>query len=54
VLHDDGARRHLVPMTNVPDLQGNEVASTQFAVNAQVKQRELAYPGSGRGASRCP
>ena len=31
-------------MTNVPDLQGNEVASTQLAVNTQVKQRELAYP----------
>jgi hypothetical protein len=44
VLHDDGARRHLVTMTNVSNLQGNEVAATQLAVDAQVEQRELAYP----------
>jgi len=43
VLHDDGARRHLVSMTHVPDLQGHKVAATQLAVYAQVEQREFAH-----------
>jgi hypothetical protein len=29
---DDGAYRHLVAMAHVPDLQANEIASTQLAV----------------------
>ena len=37
VLHDDGARRHLVSMTHVPNLQSDEVASAQLAVDAQVE-----------------
>jgi hypothetical protein len=28
VLHDDGARGDLVPMTNISDLQGDEIAPT--------------------------
>jgi hypothetical protein len=43
VLHDDGACRHLVAMAHVPDLESDEIASAQLAVDAQVEQREFAY-----------
>jgi len=43
VLHDDGAWCHLVAMAHVPDLEGNEVASPQLAIDAQVEEREFAY-----------
>lgn len=36
VLHDDGAHHHRVAMTPVPDLQGDEVASAQLAVDARM------------------
>jgi hypothetical protein len=44
VLQDDGARGNLVPMTNISDLQSDEIAPTQLAVDAQVEERELAHP----------
>jgi len=31
-------------MTNIADLQGDEVASTQLAVDTQVEKCELAHP----------
>ena len=42
VLHDDGAGRHLVAMTHVSDLEGDEVAGAQLA-DAQVEQREFPH-----------
>ena len=42
MLHDDGARRHLVAMTHVPDLERDEVASAQLAVDAEVEQGNRA------------
>ena len=44
VLHDDGPRCHLVSMAHVPDFEGDEVASSQLAVDAQVKEREFVHP----------
>src|SRR5690606_11137458 len=44
VLHDDGSRSHLVAVGYVADFEGNEIASTQFAVNVEVKQREFTNP----------
>jgi len=38
VLHDEGARRHLVTMTHILYLQRNEVAAAQLAVDALVEQ----------------
>ena len=35
VLHDDGACRHLVAVADVPDLESDEVASAQLAVDAE-------------------
>jgi hypothetical protein len=29
-------------MTNVPDLEGHQIAATKLAVDAQVEQREFA------------
>jgi len=44
VLHDDGACRHLVAMTDIPDLERDEIAAAQLAVDAQVEEREFAHP----------
>jgi hypothetical protein len=44
VLHDDGARRHLVAVAHVPDLESDEIAAAQLAVNAEVEQGKLAHP----------
>ena len=44
VLQDDSSRLDLIPMAYVADLQSDEIAATQLAVDAQVEQRELAHP----------
>lgn len=44
VLHDDGARRHLVTMAHVPYPEGDEIAAAQFAVDTQVEEGEFADP----------
>jgi hypothetical protein len=45
VLHDDGARRHLVSMAHVPHPEGDAVAAAQLAVDAHVEEGELSHPG---------
>jgi hypothetical protein len=32
------------PMTNISDLQGDEIAPTQLAVDAQAEKSKLAHP----------
>ena len=44
MLDDDGARRQLNAMTHIPDLEGDEAAAAQRAVDAQVEQGGLALP----------
>ena len=39
--HHDGARCQLIPMAEVADLEGYEVAPSQFAVDAKVEQGEF-------------
>jgi hypothetical protein len=34
VLHDDRARCHLVAVAYIPNLEGDEVASSQLAIDA--------------------
>ena len=41
---EDGACRHPIPMTNISDFQGDEIAATQLAVDTQVEKCELAHP----------
>lgn len=43
VLHDDSARRHLVAVAHVPDLQRDKIAAAQLAVDAEVEQGEFAH-----------
>lgn len=43
VLHDDGARCELNAVADVADPQGNEVATPELAVDAQVEERQLAH-----------
>ena len=42
VLHDDRACGHLVAVAHVPDFEGDEIASAQLAVDAQIEEREFA------------
>lgn len=44
VLHDDGARRHLIAMAHVPNLESDEVTAAQLAVDAEVEQGEFTNP----------
>jgi hypothetical protein len=44
VLHDNGTRRHLVSMAHIPDFEGDEVASSQLAVDAEVEERQFSHP----------
>jgi len=44
VLHDDGARCHLVAVTDVPHFQADEVTASQLAIDAEVEQRQLTHP----------
>lgn len=41
MLHDDRARRHLVAVAYIPDIEGNEVASMQLAIDTQVEESKL-------------
>ena len=43
VLHDDSARRHLVAVTHVPDLERDKIAAAQLAVDSEVEQGEFAH-----------
>ena len=43
VLHDDRACRYLISMAYVSNLEGDEVASTQLAVDTQVKECEFTH-----------
>ena len=43
VLHHHGAGRHLVAVADVPDLQADEVAAAQLAVDPEVKEGKLAH-----------
>ena len=43
VLHHDSPRGDLVAVANVADLERNEVASAELAVDAKIDQRELTY-----------
>jgi ATP-dependent Lon protease len=45
------ARRHLIPMTDISGLQGDEIASTQLAVDAHQAARRCAC---GHGAATHP
>jgi hypothetical protein len=44
VLHDDGARGNLFAVAHVADLQGNQVAAAQLAVDPDVEEGQLADP----------
>jgi hypothetical protein len=44
VLHHSGARRNLVSMTDVSDLEGDEIAPAKLAVDTQVEEREISHP----------
>jgi len=43
VLHDDGACRHGFAVADVPDLESNEVAVAQLAIDAELEQGKLAH-----------
>jgi hypothetical protein len=43
VLQDDAARCNLIPATNLSDLQGDQIAATQLAVDAQGEGCELEH-----------
>ncbi|KGG86110.1 hypothetical protein P609_11555 [Comamonas thiooxydans] len=38
------ARCHLVAVAYIPNLEGDEVASSQLAIDAQVEESKLAHP----------
>ena len=40
VLHDDGVQGHLITMRHISHPQGDKIAATQLAVDAQVEQGE--------------
>jgi hypothetical protein len=42
VLHDDRARRHSVAMSHVLHFQLHQVTAAQFAVDGQVKHRDVS------------
>jgi hypothetical protein len=41
VLHHDGAACYLVAMTNVPDLERDQIAPAELAVDTQVEERKF-------------
>jgi hypothetical protein len=43
-LDDDGALIDPAADANVPNAQGHEIATAQFAINCQVEQGQLAHP----------
>src|SRR5690606_4198834 len=44
VLQDDSSRCDLIPMADVADLQSDQVAAAQLAVDTQVEKCELTHP----------
>ena len=44
VLHDHGASRHLVAVADVPDLQADQVAAAEFAVDSKIEECQFAHP----------
>jgi hypothetical protein len=44
VLHHHGPSRDLVAVADIPDLEADQVAAAQLAVDTQIEQGELAYP----------
>ena len=44
VLHHHGASCHLITVADVPDLEADEVAAAQLAVESQVEKGKLADP----------
>ena len=44
VLDDDGACRHLVAVAHVPDLEADQVASAQLAIDAEVEEGQFPNP----------
>src|SRR4051812_28043091 len=44
VLHDDGARAHLLAVAYVPDLERDEIAAAELAVDAQVEEGKFPNP----------
>ena len=44
VLHNHGPTCHMVAVMHVPDLEADEVAPAELAVNSQVEESELAHP----------
>jgi hypothetical protein len=43
VLHDDGTRCHLITVTHIPDLQGDQIAAPKLAIDAQVEEGQFAH-----------
>src|SRR4030095_3030958 len=41
VLHHHGAGCHLIAVADVPDLEANEVAATELAVDAEIEECQL-------------
>ena len=43
-MHDDGARSHSIAMTDVANLEFDQIASPKFAVESQVKHGQFPDP----------
>lgn len=44
VLHDHRARCDVATVADVPDLQADQIAAAEFAVDSQVEECQLAHP----------
>jgi hypothetical protein len=55
VLHHHSASCYLVAVADVPDLEANQVAAAQLAVDSQVGEGKLAKPAFHLEAdAKCP
>src|SRR4051794_6853145 len=55
VLHHHGPSSDLLAVADVPDLEADEVAAAQLAIDSQVEERELAHPAFHLEANtKCP
>ena len=52
VLHDHGARRYLLAMADIPDLEADQIAAASLAVDLQVEEGQLAHPAVHLRADR--
>jgi hypothetical protein len=43
VLHDDVTRCQLIAVTHVSDLQSNQIATPELAIDAQVEERKFTH-----------